>query len=235
MLKEAGWKNVRKGRRIKRKSKDQEIYTKRYGPIWIEAVVDTWIWGKSFTLHAPVPRSLATRSTLKILEGGKDPAWEEAWKALSVRLEYDKTTPQLIDRTARELVQTYKSLAAPRKRKTYENFEWGGKIGPDAFKAWVKEVEEVILTELKRTKENSERVKETRSPWSDRPPPPPYEQTHSLVMNILDNYMMEPSRSLSRSGAQKKIRAILEALAKKGKITKVPAGHIDRNVWWGIE
>ena len=223
VLREAGWKEAKRGRRTRRKEKNQRIFIKRYGGLWIEVTIYTEFSYRSMMLVAPLPRG-----TWQLPKEEQDAIWAE----IHAHIRFEDLTPEFLDATAKRLAAASRKYAAPRKRATYEDFWWGDLSGKEAYDAWVKEVENVILRELRSTKDRALEARKHRPSWAMHTPLPlPFEKTHPITMNVLSNYVLEP-QALTRREAQRKVRAILESMAKRGLIRKIPAGEFDRNIWW---
>jgi len=216
ILQGSGWKQIRSGKRRKYKHKDETTFIKRYGSIWIEADVLPSHFGGMLFLWAPLPRGLRAGT----------PEYEAAKEKTLAKIDYRQVTAQSVDRAVQGLIQAFKEHTGPRKPKsTYEDFRWQGREGKEAYKVWVRDIEGGILTALKRRQEFAERQRHAPKPVL------PFYKTRDFVEIVLPNYRPE---TLDRREAAKRIRAILEAMAKQGKIEKIPKGEKDRHIWWAL-
>jgi hypothetical protein len=197
-LKNSGWKLKKKREKFQRK--DEEIYQKRYGGIWMTASVDTNPWGSSFLLKAPLPKRTPWED------------FEESSKKLSRWISYNDLSS--LDRHVKELLAIHKEMGGTkRRRREYESFRWKGQSGKEGYRAWLAWVQETLVEALKRSYEKWERERQYF------PALLPGLPTRELTIIILDDYEGEPL-GYSRKESQKTIRRVLDSLAKRGKILK---------------
>ena len=205
-LKAGGWRINKKWQAVLG-GKDTDIYTKKFGGFVVMTVLDTSPWSRSLMLSS--------------LSGGPrygEPGYEEFSKVNRVRVEYDKVTPQRLDQEAKALVVQVKTFTKPRKRKTLDEFEWRREKGKDAYAKWLVRVEDIILEDLRTTKQRADSYRRDLGArggdYTD-----PTVSTASIVSNVLNNHGEEPF-GVSRRWAQKRIRGVLDVLARKGRILK---------------
>lgn len=204
LLKQSGWVLDRQHSMA---SHDNDVYKKRVNGVWVIAIVYTSLWSGQATL--------APSSTPK---GISSEAFDQYLKEGLVRLDYQTSSTE-IERAAKGVAAKYKEFSGPRKKKDPEKFEWDGKTGAEAIKAWQAKIEQTLLDILGVTK--------TVYDYSGKPRVThPSSDTESLVHNLLDNYSLEPGGSMlpNRRDVSRAIRAILERMAKQRKILKETGG-----------
>jgi len=210
-----GGPGQREGWRHKGKDKySGDVYTKRFGALWFEINVDTSGYSHSFV----VKPSVMPKAPVDMLKQREEyDAWrKDAWDKLYTRLDAKGLTMAKIEEKIAELTQVYKSLSAPRRKVDTSNWEyerdpnheadeWSRQRvkGPEAVAHWKKEVERILQDEIDGAGKHGH-------DWD----------TAGLVGNVINNYSRElvgPSRDYQ----SRMIRALLEAMAKAGKIDKI--------------
>jgi len=201
---------------------------KVYGEGWIKAINGVWVridkpdgfFDKDVYVHgSKIPRRLERDRVQEFLE------------ATSRRIEFRNRMYEDFLADVGRVAAVIKSWQPKRTRETFEDFEWNDHTGPEGYKAWVAETEAFILRELERQLQEAkgyyDRVRE--DPWMRGRGGPNYGQPTSwLTGNWLDNHAALPD-SMRRPEAARRVRAILESLAKAGKIEKSRDG---REIMW---
>lgn len=196
-LREQGWSRARKQPAY---LKDQVLYQKRYGSIWVQAFLDTSYWSDRLLVKAPVPKGVSHGDFMEVA------------KKLTRWVPY--TELGSLDRQVKELLGTYKELGGARRRqRDVSDIQWREFRGEEAIQRWSGRVEEILLEDLQNSYRRWERMRQYQRGLL------PGQETHSLAMNVLDNYRELP-RGMSRPAAQKAIRRLLDVLVRKGKVFK---------------
>jgi len=217
VLRRQGWQEPSDKTR-KKVRKDKNILAKRIQGVWVWIMDSRWDLKRMLLVSSRTPKGISALD---------DEKWKEYREATQREIrDVTKVTVTDIERLAGEVAVAVKSFTPKRKRTTYEDFEWGNQEGPEAYKAWLIRVKEILVAELKSSAEYHKRQVERGYSLSSQGST----STSSLSQNVLNNYGMMPAWGMSRKEAQLKIRAILEKLAKEGKVEKI-TGY-GRELYW---
>jgi hypothetical protein len=213
-LQNKGWKVYQKGLKSHKKhsTKVVGVWTKSFSGVAIEAILHDY----TFSLDLSLSPTFAVMKRiqpdpLKFLE-------EPEPEGLNVSVDLTrKLDVAAIEREAKSVASVAKMLMKPRKKPTHENYEYGGKTGEDALKQWTVDAEDIIIKELKSSKQY------------DTIPQIP---GGSLTRNILHNYGRNPGFS-SDKAAYTKVLALLRKLKKKGLVSEHKQGAKTLWEWEG--
>jgi len=200
------WDHRTGWRRSKKKSTTfDEEWVKRIGGVWIAIK-----WGRDFGSTILIQPS---KMPFRNLDRKK---WDEAYDLLTKEYRITGKTLADIERAAQDLVKDYKRMA-PRKRKDYTESSWRGYRGEEAIRKWKETVEETLLDIL-----GPHTTYRKESIWT----------TKELIHNLLDNYGIDYPIGLERRDVGVQVKAILERLARRGKIDKLTGGRYPD---WGVK
>jgi hypothetical protein len=178
---------------VKDKSGHFNTYAKRFSGVWYQILVSK---------DSMSPRVYLSPSTmppgLDILDREK---WDQAREATSAWFDVKGHRIEDIERKIEELVKEYKKLST-RKQTDPNKLRYDDKEGKEALAAWKRDVESRLQTII----DNG------ASRGNDY-------TTQDLTGNLLENYRLLLD-GVDRPFMARAIRAILEAMAKAGKIEK---------------
>ena len=213
-IKDKGWKPYKKGQAFwdKNRSVGETVIclTKRVGGVALELVLSDTLYaislsvGPSFGARLPIDlpdeQKKLTHQRLDISKGGK----------LSV-----------LDAAAREVAKHIKALSKPKpKASEWQKYlSYKGKDGKEALEAWRKDASEVIVSELKSSKQYGANL------WQQA------DSTHSLILNILNNYRIDCG--LTRKTVNQEVVKILRRLVREKKVEELkPRDTGEKHTLW---
>lgn len=174
-------------------STNYQAYIKRFGGFWIQLEWSESVWSQDAWLFPTTkPKSVAWDK------------WMELSKEYRVILSIKGLSLAEIDRHALELAKRLKELAGPRQKRDTSTFRYKDLTGDEALKAWKAKAESVL-----------QEIIDGGAPHGQD------YTTASLAGNLIDNYGVElEGMGVRRETMGRLVRAILEAMAKRGKIEK---------------
>lgn len=174
------------------KDKDSVTFTKRFGGVWYKVWVSRSPYSSSVYLSpSKMPQSLM------MLHGE---AYEHATEPLRATLDVKGLTVTVIEAKIEELIAANRAVLTTRTRKDRAHFYFRGENGSEAFVTWKKEVERVLLEILGGKNETYD--------------------THSLVLDVLRNHMLEPD-AMTYAEASRAVRGVLDSMARRGLVDKL--------------
>ena len=188
-----------------RKKKDKiwgPRFVKRYGSIWVAISTENSLYSDSITIQpVSVPRGISH---------GED--WKAFYEATRVHLDIKGKYGKDLDAAIQQVADKIKSLKPARRKKDLSGIEWRGTEGKAALDAWKQAVVKLITDDILEPLTGGYRPRNISM------------TTQSIVGNILNNYNYDDI-NISRKYSARLIRAILDKLAKQGRIQKWTGGR----------
>ena len=189
-------------------------YIKQFGGVYVRVDGMDRIYGTTLYIRANnFPRGL-----------GMD-QWDAFRDNTSVEVDYRDKLFRVIEDAAAKVAAKIKAWKPARRKTDYDDFEWDGETGPKAYKAWQTKVQEILFDSIKGAREYHDSYMRANkdSPWFDYSHAPAIgRSTADLTSEVRAHYGMD--YLFSRALLGKKVRAILERMARKGLIQKEGRG-----------
>ena len=182
-------------------------YVKRFGGIWYKLMVpESYTSQQVYLVPSKYPMG-GEHGTPGVPSYEDKEAWKAFYATISAKMDIKGLTVAAIENKIEELVTAYKETVGRRKRDTsrwgYRSRETGERYtGDEALRQWRKEVET-------RLQEEIDALGKQGTAWT----------TEVHVSNLLENYSYD-LEGASRAEISRMVRAILETMAKQGKIEK---------------
>jgi len=204
---ELGWKKPKK------QESRQDAYIKRIAGVWFTL---SWYLGSDHINLGPssMPKSIDYRNQAE---------WDAAYDRLFLTIPFRGQTLATLERKALELAKVYKELSGPPKKQDASGFRYWPKgttqyvddplTGQAALKAWRKDAEDYILHDLTEAARYGRAFKTTHLALAV-----------STELGLEENLVEADRRFIGRA-----VRAILDKMAKQGKIIQLADGY------WSID